>query len=67
MPGINGLEVLKQIHSLDPSTPIMQMSSKPAASHYLSIAKTMGATAVLDKTASQDEIIGAVTRALKRA
>jgi len=67
MPGINGLEVLKELHSLSPSTPIIQMSSNPAASHYLSIAKTMGATAVLDKTVAKEEILAAITRALKDA
>jgi len=66
MPGVNGLEVLKQIHSLDPSTPIIQMSGTGTASHYLKIAKTMGATEVLDKTSDQADILALISRALNR-
>jgi len=57
MPNINGLEVLKQLHSFDPAIPIIQMSSAGEATYYLDVAKTFGARAVLDKSADGEEIL----------
>ena len=65
MPDMNGFEVFKEIHSLDPSVPIIQMSSTRAAEHYLNIAKTMGATEIMDKALDGDEVIHLIHRVLQ--
>ncbi len=65
MPEMNGFEVFKEIHSLDPSVPIIQMSSTRASEHYLSIAKTMGAAEIMDKTSDGDEVLRLIHQVLQ--
>lgn len=65
MPDMNGFEVFKEIHSLDPSVPIIQMSSTRASEHYLSIAKTMGAAEIMDKRSDGDEVLRLIHQVLK--
>lgn len=64
MPGMNGSDLLKRIHSLSPSTPIVQMSGNPDSAQYMAIAKTFGAAAILDKAAQPEQILGLVRATL---
>jgi len=66
MPDMNGLEVLKGIQSFDPSIPIIQMSSTGAAKHYLNIAKTVGATEILNKNDDNETVLSLLRSVLER-
>jgi len=66
MPDMNGLEVLKGIQSFDPSIPIIQMSSTGAAKHYLNIAKTVGATEILNKNDDNEDVLRLLKSVLER-
>ncbi|WP_173482480.1 response regulator [Marinobacterium sp. xm-a-152] len=65
MPDMNGFEVFKEIHSLDPSVPIIQISGTRASEHYLSIAKTMGAAEIMEKTSDGDEVLHLLHQVLR--
>lgn len=64
MPNVSGFEVLKEVQSLNPSLPIVLMSSSTSKTHYLRIAKSFGATAALDKQADDQHILDTVSKIL---
>lgn len=63
MPGCAGLEVLKQIHRLNPHTPVVVLSMYPEP-QYAARALGAGAAAYLTKGCAPVELVGAVRRAL---
>lgn len=64
MPNVSGFGVLKEVQSLDPSLPIILMSSSTSEMHYLRIAKSFGATATLDKQADDRHILATISKIL---
>lgn len=64
MPGKNGLEVLPQIISLRPNTPILIMSIHPAE-HYAVRVLKLGASGYLNKDSAPDELINAINIVLR--
>lgn len=66
MPGIDGLELLKQIHWMDPRAAVMMLTGLESSA-LKKCAVELGATEFLHKDAPLEQLIGAVNRALRRA
>ena len=63
MPGREGLEIIMEIHQIDPSLPILAMSGGADNNLMLRCAKIIGASQTLVKPFSGDEFIAAVNQA----
>jgi DNA-binding NarL/FixJ family response regulator len=61
MPGINGLEVLKQIRASRPSLPVLVLTMHPEE-HYAVRAMRAGAAGYLTKGSASEELIGAIRK-----
>jgi two-component system invasion response regulator UvrY len=61
MPGMDGLDVTKQLRSLFPELPILILTVHPARQYALRILRA-GAKGYLDKQAAPEELIGAVRK-----
>ena len=64
MPGQEGLETIKQLRMEFPDVRIVAMSGKPTGGTMLSVAKSLGAEAVLSKPFLPEELLAAVEQAL---
>ncbi len=66
MPGIDGIELLRQIHWMDPTAAVMVLTGleSNALKKY---AMELGAREFLNKDVPLDQLIGAVNRALRRS
>jgi DNA-binding NtrC family response regulator len=64
MPEQEGLETIKQLRMEFPEVSIIAMSGKPTGGTMLSVAKRMGATAVLQKPFQIQELLKAIEQAL---
>jgi CheY-like chemotaxis protein len=67
MPGKEGIETIRDLRSLAPELPIIAMSGGGMMSNYdfLSMARKLGASEVLGKPFSNDELIALVSRCLE--
>jgi len=61
MPGINGLDVLKQIKAQKPKLPILVLSVHPEEQYAVRTLKA-GASGYLTKESAPDELIGAIRK-----
>ena len=61
LPGVSGLEVLKEIKSRRPETPVLVLSMYPEK-HYASRTLGLGASGYLEKTHISGEIVAAVRK-----
>ena len=61
MPGIGGLEALKQIKQLKPRIPVLMLSIHPEEQYAIRAIKT-GAAGYLTKDSAPDELINAIQR-----
>jgi DNA-binding response OmpR family regulator len=68
MPGKEGIETIRDLRRVAPQLPIIAMSGGGMRSNYdfLSMARKLGASEVLGKPFSNDELIALVTRCLER-
>lgn len=66
MPGIDGIELLKQIHWMDPLAVVMVLTGLEANA-LKKYAVELGATEFLHKDVPLERLIGAVNRALRRS
>ena len=66
MPGIDGIELLKQIHWMDPLAAVMVLTGLETSA-LKSYARDWGATDFLSKDVPLEKLIGAVNRALRQA
>jgi CheY-like chemotaxis protein len=66
MPVMEGLEMIRELHKLDPDVRIIAMTGASAerADTYLSVAKDFGARAILRKPFNKSELIAAVKEVL---
>lgn len=64
MPGQEGLETIKQLRIEFPEVLIIAMSGKPTGGTMLTVAKRLGATAVLQKPFLPQELLKVVEQAL---
>jgi DNA-binding NtrC family response regulator len=64
MPEQEGLETIKQLRMEFPEVSIIAMSGKPTGGTMLSVAKRMGAVAVLQKPFQIQELLKAIEQAL---
>jgi CheY-like chemotaxis protein len=64
MPNKDGIETIIHLRKIYPVLPIIAISGKPAGSVVLSVAKKLGAAAVLEKPFSIEDLLTAVDRAL---
>jgi DNA-binding NarL/FixJ family response regulator len=63
MPGMNGLEVLKDLKNLRPNLPVLVLSMHPEDQYGIRTLKA-GASGYLTKEADPDELVAAVRRVL---
>jgi DNA-binding NarL/FixJ family response regulator len=61
MPGINGLDVLKQIKAKKPKLPILVLSMHPEEQYAVRIMKA-GAAGYLTKLSASDELVAAIRK-----
>ncbi len=61
MPGISGLDVLKQLKAEQPNTPVLILSMHPE-DHYAIRMLKAGASGYLTKASAPDELVGAVRK-----
>lgn len=66
MPGINGIELLKQVQSGGPAVPVLMITGYPTIKTALQ-ALRLGAVDYLAKPFTRRELIGPVNRALRRS
>jgi DNA-binding response OmpR family regulator len=66
MPGIDGIELLKQIHWMDPRAAVMVLTGRESSA-LKKYTMELGATEFLNKDVPLDHLIKAVNVALKRA
>jgi DNA-binding NarL/FixJ family response regulator len=64
MPGMDGLDALKQLKVELPRTPVLILTVHPEAQYALRVLKA-GASGYLTKNSAADELIGAVRKVLK--
>lgn len=65
MPGMNGLEVLKNLKSMRPNLPVLMLSMHPEDQYAVRALKA-GASGYLTKETAPEELVAAVTKALAR-
>lgn len=61
MPGLNGIEVLKQIHSQKPKVPVLILSIHPEEQYAIRVLRA-GASGYLTKESAADELIKAIRK-----
>jgi two-component system, NarL family, invasion response regulator UvrY len=61
MPGVNGLDVLKQLKSQKPKLPILVLSVHPEEQYALRVLK-VGASGYLTKEGASDELVAAIRK-----
>lgn len=66
MPGIDGIELLKQIHWMDPLAAVMVLTGRESSA-LKKYTMELGATEFLNKDVPLDQLIKAVNRALRRS
>jgi DNA-binding NtrC family response regulator len=66
MPEMEGLELIRSLHDIDPKLKIIGMSGggRGTAEDYLTLAKTFGAKATLQKPFDNDEFLNTVSAVL---
>jgi len=64
MPEKEGIETIREFKLLFPHCPIIAISGSANSETYLPMAKLLGASKVLPKPFSREEIVGAVTDAM---
>jgi DNA-binding NtrC family response regulator len=67
MPNQEGLETIVELHKDFPQVTIIAMSGRSSASTMLSIARRLGAVAVLEKPFQSEQLLSEVERALHLA
>jgi two-component system, NarL family, invasion response regulator UvrY len=63
MPGMNGLEVLKQLKALYPKLPVLMLSMH-SGYHYVMGSLKSGASGYLNKETAPEELIAAIRKAI---
>jgi DNA-binding NarL/FixJ family response regulator len=63
MPGMNGLEVLKQLKALFPKLPVLMLSMH-SGYHYVMGSLKAGASGYLNKETAPEELIAAIRTAI---
>ncbi len=61
MPGLNGLDALKQIKSIKPDLPVLVLSMHPAEQYAVRVLRA-GASGYLTKESASDELINAIRK-----
>ncbi len=61
MPGMNGIEVLKSIHSQKPKLPVLILSIYPEEQYAIRVLRS-GASGYLTKESASDELINAIRK-----
>ena len=67
MPGLGGIETIRATHAEDPDLPIIAMSGSDSSENFelLQAARKDGASGVLPKPFTKDQLISTVNRCLK--
>lgn len=63
LPGRNGLDVIKQVHSENPKTPVLILSMHPEQQYALRVLKA-GAAGYINKTSGAEELLVAISKVL---
>ena len=63
LPGRNGLDVIKQVHSSNPKTPVLILSMHPEQQYALRVLKA-GASGYVNKSSGAEDLLSAVSKVL---